>query len=149
MESLERFAQNQRIIEEFASHWLADISSDLGRLVHVSSQRNVATGRYSHPALDEVYSESAVHQALTYCHEELFQRVLEAQLEHLEWDLRVFLAGLDAAPHEAASRWLELEFFRQLVPLGSPATLRDLFLSNMRTILSIIAAGIPTMQTAA
>jgi hypothetical protein len=149
VESLERFSQNHRIIEEFAACWLAPISGDLGRLVYVSMMRNVSTGRYSHPALEQVYSGPAVHQALLYCHEELFEKVLEKPLEQQEWDLRTFLAGTDAPPAEVVARWLEVEFFRTLLPFGTPAYLRDLFLSNLRVILGLIIAENATLQTAA
>lgn len=70
VESLERFAQNQRIIEEFAWRCLANVVTDLGRLHYVATLRDVSTGRYHHYALAEIYSEAAIHQALLYCHEE-------------------------------------------------------------------------------
>ena len=149
MESLERFAQNQRIIEEYASQWLADIPSDLGRLLHVSMLRNISTGRYRHPLLEEIYSEPGIHQALLYCHEELFEKALETPLEQQEWNLRAYFVGLDSSPAEAAARWLETEFFRLLVPLGTPLYLRDLFLSNMRLILGLILVEHTSIATAA
>lgn len=140
MESLERFAQNQRLIEEYTSLCLAGISSELGRLLHVAMLRDVSTGRYFHPGLEAVYSEPAVHQALLYCHEELFEQFLEIPLEQQEWDMRLWFAGLSAPPWEVANRWLEVEFFRLLVPSGTPPYLRDLFYSNLRVILGLIAA---------
>lgn len=51
MESLERFTQNQLIIEEYVSQWLAAIPSDFGRLVDVATLRDVTSGHYHHPAL--------------------------------------------------------------------------------------------------
>ncbi len=138
MESVEPFAQNQRIIEEFVSQWLVPVPSMLGRLVHVATLRDVYTGRYHHPMLEDAYSEPAVHQALLYCHEELFQRVLETSFEQQEWDLRMCLAGMDAPSGEIAQRWLEGEFFRTFVPFGTSANVRDLFCSNLRMILSLI-----------
>jgi hypothetical protein len=149
MESLERFAQNQRIIEEYASQWLADIPSELGRLVHISMLRDVSSGRYRHPLLEEIYSEPAIHQALLYCHEELFEKVLESPLEQQEWDLRSYFVGLDSSAGEASGRWLESEFFRLLVPFGTPPYLRDLFLSNMRVILGLILVESASIATAA
>jgi hypothetical protein len=149
VESLERFSQNQRVIEEFAARALADISTDFGRLVYVSVLRNVSEGRYHHPQLEEVYSEPAVHQALLYCHEELFEKVLETPLEQQEWDLRMYLAGMVAPPEEVAGRWLEIDYFRTFVPFGTPPYLRDLFFSNLRVILGLFVAGSATLQTAA
>jgi hypothetical protein len=136
VESLERFAQNQLIIEEYVSQWLAAIPSDFGRLADVAALRDVTTGHYHHPALEEVYSESAIHQALLYCHEELFDKVIGTPLELQEWDLRMHFARMDAAVSQIAFRWLEIEHFRSFVPLGIAPHLRDLFLSNTRAILT-------------
>jgi hypothetical protein len=149
VESLERFAQNQCIIEEFVSEWLADISSLLGRLIRVARLRDISSGRYYHPALEERYPALAVHEAFAYCHQELYERVLECSLEHLERDLRLWLAGIDAPASEIASRWLEVEYFRLLVPSGTPPYLRDLFFSNLRLILGLIAADHVAAEAAA
>ncbi len=135
MESLERFTQNQLIIEEYVSQWLAPIPSEFGRLADVATLRDVTSGHYHHPALEEVYPESAVHQALLYCHEELFEKVVGTPLHLQEWDLRTHFARMDAPVAEIAFRWLEIEHFRSFVPMGTAPHLRDLFLSNTRAIL--------------
>jgi hypothetical protein len=140
VESLERFAQNQRIIEEFVSQWLVSIPTALGRLAHVAMLRDIYTGRYHHPILQDAYSEPAVHQSLLYCHEELFEKVLENNFEQQEWDLRMCFAGMEAPPGEIAQRWLELDLFRLFVPFGTPPYLRDLFCSNLRAILGLVVS---------
>ena len=136
MESLERFAQNQLVIEEYVSQWLAPIPSDFGRLADVATLRDLTSGHYHHPALEEVYSEPAVHQALLYCHEELFEKVIGMPLDLQEWDLRTHFARMDAPVADIAFRWLEVEYFRSFVPLGTPLHLRELFLANTRAILA-------------
>jgi hypothetical protein len=149
VESLERFAQNQRIIEEFASQWLVAIPTALGRLAHVAMLRDVYTGRYHHLILQEAYSEPAVHQSLLYCHEELFEKVLENNFEQQERDLRRCFAGMDAPPAEIARRWLEVDLFRLFVPFGTPAYLRDLFCCNLRAILGLLVSEVSAAHTAA
>ena len=149
VESLERFAQNQRIIEEFVSQWLVAIPTSLGRLAHVAMLRDIYTGRYHHPILQDAYSEPAVHQSLLYCHEELFERVLENNFEQQEWDLRMCFAGMDAPPAEIAQRWLEVDLFRLFVPFGTPPYLRDLFCSNLRVILGLVVAQESVVHPAA
>lgn len=149
METLERFAQNKSIIQEYASHSLAEIDSELGRLAHVSMLRNISSGRYCHPVLERLYSTAAVHQALQFCHQELFEKALERPLELQEWDLRTYFAGIDSSPDEIAARWLELEFPRTFVPFGTPPYLRDLFLSNIGVILKLIVAEHASHQSAA
>jgi hypothetical protein len=146
MEALERYSQNQRIIDEFTAHWLAGIRNDLGRLVYVALLRDVSTGHYAHPALGQLYSEQSVHQALLFCHEELFEKFLEAPLETQERSLREWFSTVDAAPADIATRWLEVEFFRLLVPQETPTYLRDLLFSNLRAILTLIAAEKPTAR---
>jgi hypothetical protein len=149
VESLERFTQNQRIIEEFVSQWLVAIPTALGRLAHVAMLRDIYTGRYHHPILQDAYSEPAVHQSLLYCHEELFEKVLENNFEQQEWDLRMCFAGMDAPPAEIAQRWLEVELFRLFVPFGTPPYLRDLFCSNMRVVLGLLVSEQALVHTAA
>lgn len=149
VETLERFSQNKCIIEEYASRWLAEIDSDLGRLAHVSMLRNISTGLYCHPALERLYSAPAIHQALQFCHQELFEKALESPLELQEWDLRTYFADIDAPPDEIAARWLELDFHRAFIPFGTPPYLRDLFLSNISVILKLIVAQHASHQSAA
>ncbi len=149
MESLERFAQNRRIIEQFAAHWLASVPTDLERLHHVAILRDVSTGTYSHVGLRGTFSEPAIHQALLYCHEELFDKVLEKTLQDQEHDFRTVFSSIDSPAFEIASRWLELEHYRTLVPLGTPVYLRDLFFSNTRVILNLIASERALVSTAA
>jgi hypothetical protein len=79
----------------------------------------------------------------------LFAKVLETSLEQQEWDLRLYLAGFDAPPEEIVGRWLEIDYFRALVPFGTPSYLRDLFFSNLRMVLRLIVARSATLQTAA
>ncbi len=149
MESLERFQQNRRVIEDFTARTLAAIPTEMGRLLHVSMLRDLATGRYRHDGLAEIHSEAAVHEAIAYCHEELLGRILEMPLERQEWDLRMCLSGLGGSAGEIAARWWEGEFYRLLIPLGAQSYLRDLFCSNVRILLRLIAAEKANLQTVA
>jgi len=146
MESLERFHQNQRIIDDFSSSTLIAISTDFGRLVHIATLRDLISGQYRHEGLEALYSAPAVHEALLYCHEEIFQKILETPLERQEMLLRGWFAELEGESSEIAGRWLELEVYRMLVPLGTSEYLRDLFFSNFHLLLellSIAPIGVP------
>ncbi len=136
MESLDRFAQSRPIIEEFASQWLSGYSTDLARLIHIATLRNIYTGTYRHPLLEENFPQAAVDRALCYCHEEIFTKFLENTFERQESDLRSCIAGMPAS--EVARRWLDIEVYRSFVPSAAPPCLRDLFLSNLRTLLVTI-----------
>jgi len=149
MEALDEFQQNHRVIEDFASITLAGIPGDLCRLLHVATLRDMGTGRYRHEGLETIYSEPAVHQALGLCHQELFERILETSLEEQETDLRKCLEGLGASPGGVAARWQEHEFYRCLIPSGAPPYLRELFCSNLRVLLRLIAEEKSTPVSAA
>jgi len=141
MESLERFHQSQRIIDDFTCTTLAAIPGDFGRLVHIATLRDLISGQYKHEGLEALYSAPAVHEALYFCHEEIFQKILEIPLERQERLLRSFFAALEGDPSEIAGRWLELDVYRVLVPLGTPEYLRDLFYSNFRLLLDLVSVA--------
>ncbi|MGA6954149.1 MAG: hypothetical protein WBY73_03505 [Candidatus Acidiferrales bacterium] len=147
--SLERFTQNQRIIEEFVEQWLGCLPSTMARLAHVAMLRDLYTGLYSHVILEQSYSKAAIHESLLFCHEELFEKMLESSFQQQESDLRKCLANRDAAAAEIARRWLEAEVFRCFVPFGTPRYLGDLFVSNLRVILAALAAEQDLMHSGA
>ena len=149
METLERFQQNRRVIEDFTTRTLAALPCDFGRLVYVASLRDLASGRYVHEGLSTIYPEEAVQQALAHCHEELFTKTLETPLEQQEWDLRGCLGGMEGNFWEVVARWQELQFYRLLVPAGEPDYLQTLFCSNLRALLGLLAEAHATLQPAA
>src|ERR1700740_396319 len=114
----------------------------MGRLATRAMLRDIYTGRYHHPILQDAYSEPAVHQSLLYCHEELFEKVLENNFEQQEGGLRMCFADMEAPPAEIAQRWLEVDLFRVFVPCGPPPYLRDLFCSHLLTILDLVVSEV-------
>ena len=149
METVERFQLNRRVIEDFTARTLAAIPSDYGRLLYVSSLRDLASGRYLHEGLAAIYPEEAVQQALARCHEELFARILETPLEQQEWDLRACLGALGGDFEAIVARWQELESYRLMLPAGVPGYLHDLFCSNLCALLGLFAEERATCQPVA
>lgn len=140
MEPLENYQQNERIIADFTSVTLAAIPSNFGRLIHLAMLRDLSSGEYHHQGLQALYPAGAVTPALSFCHEEIFQRILEMPLERQEWDLRKCLEEMDSNVRGVAARWTDLEFYRMLIPSGTPDYLRELFFSNLRVLLEIVVA---------
>lgn len=138
MESWESFEVNQRVIDDFSSRTLAVIPNDVARLIHIVMLRDLASGRYRHEGLEELYSSGAVDQALRYCHVQAFEKILESSLERQDLELRHCLEKMEGEPSEIASRWLELGIYRLLMPLGMPECLRDVFCSNLEALLGLI-----------
>src|SRR5260370_11954891 len=88
---LTQLQQNRRIIQDFTVTTLAAIPSPFGRLIYLSSLRDLASGRYEHAGLLALHPEEAVQQALANCHQEIFGRILETSLAEQAEDLRSFL----------------------------------------------------------
>jgi hypothetical protein len=148
MESLEKFQQNGRVIEDFSRNILSSIPSNFGRLISVAMQRDIGSGRYRSRWLEGSYSDASIHEALGFCHEELLDRILEMTLEEQEKDLRLCLSSITQPPATVAARWLEDEFYRLLVPFSASAYRNDLFCSNLRVLLSLIASELRPAQVA-
>ncbi len=149
MESLERFQQNRRIIEDFTGRTLAAIPGNFSRLLYLSSLRDLASGRYVHAGLSTVYPEEAVQQALAQCHEELFHKILETPLEEQEWDLRLCLSKLEGDFWEIVDRWRDVDSYRIMIPIGQQPYLQELFCSNVNALLELLVEERPTFQPTA
>lgn len=149
MEPFERFRQNQRLIEDFTSRTLAVIPTCFARLYYVSSLKDLATGRYRHDGLAELYSEVSVQEALEHCHEELFSRILETPFYDQEQDLRRCLSSAGDAFWTVVEAWRKEKTFRTMCPEGLPGYLRDLFCSNLSAMLAMFSAERVSMDPAA
>lgn len=141
MVSLARFQQSRAVIEDFSSTTLAAIPSDFGRLGYISSLRYSATGRYEHDGLLSIYSESAVQEALTSCHEEIFSRILETSLREQAHDFRRCMDTAGDSAEDLMRSWRAEGSFQAMCPDGVPDYLHELFCSNMGALLAIVASS--------
>jgi len=138
VESTESYQQTRKVVEDLTARTLAGIPTEFGKLLYLSSLRDISTGDYVHEGLVARYSREAVQQALGYCHQELFLRVLEMPLEQQEWDLRACLEGMEGEFWGKLRRWRESEFYRLLIPSDSPEYLREIFLANVGALLDVV-----------
>jgi hypothetical protein len=138
MSTLTQLQQNRRVIQDFTTTTLAAIPSAFARLTYLASLRDLSSGRYEHAGLTAVYPQEAVQQSLEQCHEEIFERILEAGLEEQERDLRAYLQAMQNGLCVAVSHWRKLEAYRMLLPAESPDYLKELFCSNIRALLEIL-----------
>lgn len=138
MESLENYQQTRKVVEDFTARTLAAIPSEFGKLIYVASLCDLSSGRYLHEGLAARFPPEAVQQALGFCHQELFLRLLEMPLEQQEWDIRSCMASMEGEFEPKLRRWRETEFYRSLIPTESPLYLRELFVSNVRTLLDLL-----------
>jgi hypothetical protein len=138
MESLESYQQARRVVEDFTARTLAALPTEFGKLLYLASLRDFSSGNYVHAGLTARYSCESVQQALGFCHEEVFMRILEMPLEQQEWDLRACVAGLEGEFWGKLRRWRESEFYRLLIPPNAPPYLREIFLANVGALLDVV-----------
>lgn len=147
MDTLTQLQQNRRIIHDLTLSTLVRVSNPFSRLAYLASLRDISTNVYDHAGLSALYPQPAVQQALELCHQELFERILEAPLMVQEEDLRAHLRTSPNGSRSAAAEWRRLEAYRALLPADSPDYLKELFCSNVRAILEILEKE-PSMEQA-
>src|ERR1700694_6068744 len=114
MEAITQLQQNRRIIQDFTMTTLAGIPGLLSRLTYIASLRDLSSGRYEHAGLAALYPDAAIQQALQLCHEQIFERILEAPLSSQEEDLRACLSGMEGGLSGTVSHWRSIEVYRGL-----------------------------------
>lgn len=137
MESWESFDRTRQLVEDFSTRTLAAIPSEFGRLIYLASLRDLGSGRYSHAGLEALYPAADVQETLSKAHREICESILETPLAGQEKDLTFCLRGFEAESAEVVGNWRELESYRALLPFGLPGYIRNLFCSNIETLLSI------------
>jgi hypothetical protein len=111
---------------------------NFARLVFVGSLRDAYTGRYLHEGWGQVAPAEEVHRSLRTVHQEIFAAVLRLSLLDLAKELRMHFQSLAQPERETAELWLETEPFRDLMPQGCARSLRELFVSQIRTALEVL-----------
>jgi hypothetical protein len=118
------------------------------RLVFVGSLRDAYTGHYLHEGWGQVAAADEIHETLRSVHHGVFVVVLSLPLLDLAKELRLHFRSLSQPERETALLWLETEPFRDLIPQGCAASLRELFISQVRTALDLLrsAPGWPELS---
>ena len=143
---LTHLQQTRRIIQSFTATTLASIPSLFGRLIYISSLRDLASGRYEHAGLQALHPGEAVQQALAKCHEEVFERILETPLADQAEDVRECLETMPGGTAMTVAHWQRMESYRVLLPEEAPDYLKELFCSNLRALLEILRSESSTAR---
>lgn len=131
-----REAQGQ--LKHYIENAVNSAETDIERLFFLGSLRDAYTGRYLHEGLNALADANEIHSMLQNSHRVLFVSVLKLSLLELSKELRGHFMKLNEPEGETSSLWLEMEPFRDLIPAGCPVTLRELFVSQVRSALEVL-----------
>jgi len=140
-------------VTRISAEWterLATVDTVLGRLEVLGSLRDPHTGRYVHHGMS-ICLGRCTHDVLLKSHEEIFADWQEMHIEAQMQDLRTFVVSVPVSGNELGKRmnrlartqlvletWTELESYRTFVPLTVSKLQRDLFLTNLSSIIAIL-----------
>lgn len=125
------------LADEITNQILERASSPFGKLVLLSSLLcNRRAGAYHHPALDGVVPSCFASLVLRRNHEQVFATWLELILEEQWKEMREYLAS----PEVGEVAWAKepKEFWETLIPESARQPERELFLSDLKLILSLL-----------
>lgn len=142
---LDQLQLHRQILYDLSIHSLEPMGGLCERLAYIANLRDPSTGIYSHERLSAVYGEESVCQALADCHEELFERLLEAPLALQEEDLLSYLEVLPGAREERLRECSERAM--TWIPPQAPDYLKKLFCSNLRALCELLQERKPTARS--
>lgn len=120
---------------------LSQIPTEYGKLVYLTSLRNMDTGQYEHHGLAMSFGMAAADRAIRASHEQLFREWLAAPLAQQAGDLDAYMNELPFERNAMVETWLQLEPYRNLVPVDSADAERELFCTDLETLLELIKGG--------
>ena len=133
--------------EDLRVRTLGPIGYDFGRLLYLASMRDYSTGEYHHHGLARSFSESAAREALAACHKEVFYNLATCPLKSLVPQVDQFMRSGNRDLRKSLDSWETLEVYRLTVPCECAPLAVALFLSNVRTAMSLLKSR-PSAQPA-
>jgi hypothetical protein len=109
---------------------LSQIPTVFGRLVFLASQRDSATGKYSHEALVRLLGPEDADRTLCNSHHQVFSEWLGFSLSEQKSDLDEYLSG--------AGTSREAVHYHNLVPPTARDVERQLYLTDLETLLELL-----------
>jgi len=117
------------------------LPSILAQLAYLAQLRDPNTGEYSHPALSGSSRAEEAHRMLERLHTRAYRRWLRLNLEGQKADLDLYLSGLPCSRATVVRTWIQIESYRCFVPASASPPERELFVSDMETLLHLEEAA--------
>lgn len=108
----------------------------------LAALRDPNTAIYSHPAIGEYNLRANANREFRLLHERIFHHWLNLTLEEQKADLDVYLSSLACDRATVIRTWTAIESYRGFMPATASTAERQLFLSNLETLLRIEMADL-------
>ena len=117
---------------------LDTLPNDLSRMLYLACLRDCNSGRYLHPQLSPAVGVEKAHQALSACHDRVFQRLLTTPVSRYVDQIEEYIRYTRAEKGAVVATWQSIEAYRATVPARAIAIYRDLFCLNVEIALLIL-----------
>ena len=124
--------------DDVKTRTLAKLNYDFARLLYLSSLRDFSTGKYHHDGLTFSFSESAVREALTACHQEVFYSLVLSPLSTFVSQVDRFIRSIPNDYQKTLDAWERLEACNSAVPSVCDEMTADLFRSNIKIAMALL-----------
>ena len=122
-------------------HTLSQIHTVFGRLVYLSSLRNLNSGRYEHHGLALVFGPDDASRALKKSHKLAFAEWLKFDIEQQKADLELYLSDLLEDKKTVLRAWTKFAPYKNILPSSARAVERRLYLAELKAILDLLRAA--------
>ncbi len=134
----ENVSLDRKAASDLWRNTLSQIPSVFGRLMFLSSLRNLNSGRYEHHGLALVFGRLEASKALKKSHREAFAEWLSYDIEEQKADLDLYLSGQLEDKRTILRTWERLEPYRNVLPSSAKDVEKKLYLSDLRAILNLL-----------
>jgi excisionase family DNA binding protein len=117
------------------------LPSLLAQLAYLAQLRDPNTGVYSHPGITDHTRTQEAHRVLERLHTQSFRRWLNLNLEGQKADFDLYVSGLQCSRPTVVRTWIQIESYRCFVPASASPPERELFFSDMDTLLHLQLVG--------
>jgi hypothetical protein len=128
----------EEAVHDLENRTLANLHSDLSKVIYLSATRDYNTGEYRHQGLAQRFGERAAQEALACCHQTAFRNLLESGIPSLVEQLTAYMESTGAGKQRVLENWRQLEAYRVLIPATCDAVSADFFITNIRIALEVL-----------
>ena len=129
------------VVQNAREQVLADLPNDLIKLIYLASLRDCNTGHYFHPQISRQSDRASVSDALQFCHEEVYARLMATPLSEYVTQLAGYISYTHADKGQVIDMWKSLPAYRAAVPLSASSLDAEFFFTSVEAALSVLSTA--------